>query len=98
MSVGRGTDHPFEMFGVHDLRNVDAPRGFSLKFYLQHQKEKGWGWITRAKFFNMLAGSDQLYNQLKAGMSEAQIRKSWQADLERFKAIRKQYAIYPIPE
>ena len=98
VSVGRGTDHPFEMFGGHDLRNVDAPRGFSLKFYLQHQKEKGWGWITRAKFFNMLAGSDQLYNQLKAGMSETQIRKSWQADLERFKAIRKQYAIYPILE
>ena len=98
VSVGRGTDHPFEMFGSHDLRNVEAPRGFSLKFYLQHQKEKGWGWITRTKFFNMLAGSDQLYNQLKAGLSEAQIRKSWQADLEQFKAIRKQYAIYPLPE
>jgi hypothetical protein len=46
----------------------------------------------------MLAGSDQLYNQLKAGLTEAQIRKSWQADLVRFKAIRKQYAIYPLPE
>ena len=63
-----------------------------------HQKEKGWGWITRAKFFNMLAGSDQLYNQLKAGMSEGQIRRTWQADLERFKEIRKQFAIYEINE
>ena len=98
VSVGRGTDHPFEMFGSHDLRKVEAPRGFSLQFYMQHQKEKGWGWITRAKFFNMLAGSDQLYNQLKAGMSEAQIRQTWQADLEKFKAIRKQFAIYQLPE
>jgi len=96
VSVGRGTDHPFEMFGKHDLRKVTAPKGFSLQFYLQHQREKGWGWITRAKFFNLLAGSDQLYNQLKAGKSEQEIRKTWQADLEAFRAIRSQYAIYPI--
>lgn len=96
VSVGRGTDHPFEMFGKHDLRKEQAPEGFSLKYYLQHQKEMGWGWITRAKFFNQLAGSDKLYNQLKAGMTEEQIRATWQEDLERFKAIRKQFAIYPL--
>lgn len=91
-------DYPFEMFGNHDLRKVEAPRGFSLRFYLQYQNEKGWGWITRIKHFNALAGSDQLYNQLKAGMTEAQIRQSWQADLEQFKALRKQYAIYQLSE
>lgn len=96
VSVGRGTDHPFEMFGSHDLRQTEAPRGFTLRFYLQHQKEKGWGWITRSKFFNLLAGSDQLYNQLRAGKSEKEIRQTWQADLEAFRAIRQQYAIYPI--
>ena len=98
VSVGRGTDHPFEMFGSHDLRQMEAPRGFSLRFYIQHQKEKGWGWITRPKFFNMLAGSNQLYQQLKAGKSEAEIRQTWQADLESFKELRKKYAIYPLPE
>lgn len=96
VSVGRGTDHPFEMFGNHDLRKEEAPAGFSLKYYIQHQKEKGWGWITRAKFFNQLAGSDKLYNQLKAGMSEEQIRKTWQEDLERFRVIRERFAIYPL--
>lgn len=96
VSVGRGTDHPFEMFGSHDLRNVDAPKGFSLQFYLQHQREKGWGWITRVKFFNMLAGSDQLYNQLKAGKSEEEIRATWQDDLLRWHDIRNRYAIYRI--
>jgi len=96
VSVGRGTDHPFEMFGKHDLRETEAPEGFSLRFYLQHQKETGWGWITRRQFFNQLAGSDKLYNQLKAGMSEEQIRATWKADLEHFRAIRKKYAIYPI--
>ena len=96
VSVGRGTDHPFEMFGSHDLRQVEAPRGFSLRYYLQHQQEKGWGWITRVKFFNMLAGSDQLYNQLKAGKTEAEIRQTWQTDLQTWQAVRKQYAIYPL--
>lgn len=96
VSVGRGTDHPFEMFGSHDLRGVEAPKGFSLRFYLQHQKEKGWGWITRSKHFNLLAGSDQLYNQLKAGKSEEEIRRTWQQGLAEFREIRKQYSIYPI--
>lgn len=96
VSVGRGTDHPFEMFAAHDLRQTEAPKGFSLKFYMQHQKEKGWGWITRPKFFNQLAGSDKLLNQLKAGMTEDQIRATWQKDLEHFRAIRKKFAIYPI--
>lgn len=98
VSVGRGTDHPFEMFADHDLRTVEAPRGFSLKFYIQHQQEKGWGWITRSKFFNLLAGSNQLYNQLKANKTEEEIRATWQADLEAFRAIRKQYAIYPLED
>lgn len=98
VSVGRGTDHPFEMFGQHDLRGVDAPHGFSLQFYIQHQHEHGWGWITRAKFFNLLAGSDQLYNQLKAGKSEAEIRRTWQSDLEAFRTLRKLMAIYEIDE
>ena len=46
----------------------------------------------------MLAGSDRLYNQLKAGWTEEQIRQTWQADLEKFKELRKKFAIYPIPE
>lgn len=96
VSVGRGTDHPFEMFGSHDLRGEEAPRGFSLRYYIQHQQEKGWGWITRVKFFNMLAGSDQLYNQLKAGKSEVEIRTTWQEDLQKWREIRSRYAIYAI--
>lgn len=96
VSVGRGTDHPFEMFASHDLRGVEAPHGFSLQFYQQHQREKGWGWITRAKFFNLLAGSDQLYNQLKAGKSEKEIRQTWQKDLEAFRQLRAKYALYEI--
>lgn len=46
-------------------------------------------------FFNQLAGNDQLMKQIKQQKSEVEIRKSWQPALERFKAIRKKYLLYP---
>lgn len=94
VSVGRGTDHPFEMFGSHDLRNTEAPHGFGLQFYLQHQREKGWGWITRPKFFNLLAGSNELYNQFHAGKDETAIRATWQKDLDAYRKLREPYLMY----
>jgi uncharacterized protein YbbC (DUF1343 family) len=33
--------------------------------------------------------------QVKKGASEDEIRKSWQADLNRFQQIRKKYLLYP---
>jgi uncharacterized protein YbbC (DUF1343 family) len=45
-------------------------------------------------FFNKLAGNNQLMAQLKAGMSEEEIRKSWKEPLEEFKRIRAKYLIY----
>jgi uncharacterized protein YbbC (DUF1343 family) len=32
--------------------------------------------------------------QVKQGLSEADIRKSWEPGLQRFKAIRKKYLLY----
>jgi uncharacterized protein YbbC (DUF1343 family) len=45
-------------------------------------------------FFKKLAGSDLLQKQIESGMSESEIRKSWQSDLDSFKQIRKKYLIY----
>ncbi len=45
-------------------------------------------------FFNKLAGNDILMNQIKNGTSETEIRKSWQKDLIKFKAVRKKYLLY----
>ena len=49
-------------------------------------------------FFNKgidrLAGSDELAKQIKAGKSEAEIRKSWEPKLTAFKRIRKKYLMY----
>lgn len=45
-------------------------------------------------FFNKLAGNAQLQQQIKSGVSEADIRKSWEPGLARFKAIRAKYLLY----
>jgi len=46
-------------------------------------------------FFNKLAGNNTLMQQIKAGKSEEEIRKSWEPKLEEFKTIRKKYLLYP---
>jgi len=45
-------------------------------------------------FFNKLAGNATLMQQIRAGQSEEEIRKSWQPKLEEFKTIRKKYLLY----
>lgn len=45
-------------------------------------------------FFNKLAGNYTLMQQIIAGKTEAEIRKSWEKDLEAFKVIRKKYLMY----
>ena len=47
-----------------------------------------------AFFFNKLAGNASLMEQLKAGVSEADIRKSWDPALSQFKVTRKKYLLY----
>ncbi len=45
-------------------------------------------------FFNKLAGNNALWQQMKAGKSEKEIRKSWEPALNQFKEIRKKYLLY----
>jgi len=50
--------------------------------------------FLRNNFFNKLAGNAQLMQQVKDGRSETEIRKSWEADINRFMLIRKKYLLY----
>lgn len=45
--------------------------------------------------FDLRIGTDQLRKQVIAGVSEADIRKSWEPGLQKFKAIRAKYLLYP---
>jgi uncharacterized protein YbbC (DUF1343 family) len=81
-----------------DLRGVDATRlGFSLKYLIAFyakapDKAK---FFTNAAYFDKLAGTDQLRQQLIAGKSEAEMRASWQEGLDRYKSLRSKYLLYP---
>ncbi len=46
-------------------------------------------------FFEKLAGTDKLRQQIIAGESADEIRKSWQPDLERYREMRLRYMLYP---
>ncbi len=82
-----------------DLRK-DVPR-------ILENKQINIGWLVQfakyakdrtdffTKSFNLLAGSDELQNDLIKGKTDVDIRKSWQKDLEKFKDIRQKYLIYP---
>ncbi|MEM6735015.1 MAG: DUF1343 domain-containing protein [Bacteroidota bacterium] len=46
-------------------------------------------------YFKKLAGSDQLQTQIEIGMSEEEIRATWQTHLNEFKKLRVKYLLYP---
>jgi uncharacterized protein YbbC (DUF1343 family) len=44
--------------------------------------------------FTKHAGTEKLQQQIEAGLSEKEIKNSWQSDLEKFKQIRSKYLLY----
>lgn len=50
--------------------------------------------FLKTNSFNRLAGTDKLMQQIKDGVTEAEIRKSWEPALSEFKKIRKKYLLY----
>ncbi|MFM8807139.1 MAG: exo-beta-N-acetylmuramidase NamZ domain-containing protein [Sphingomonadales bacterium] len=49
----------------------------------------------KGSFFNKLAGNNDLWQQIRQGLSEEEIKKSWQPALREYKAIRRKYLLYP---
>jgi uncharacterized protein YbbC (DUF1343 family) len=45
-------------------------------------------------FFDKLAGNNELWQQIKNGVSEKEIRASWEPALSNYKKIRKKYLLY----
>ncbi|HRG79888.1 MAG TPA: DUF1343 domain-containing protein, partial [Cyclobacteriaceae bacterium] len=78
-----------------DLRSVTPARKVDLQylllFYQKYpDKEKFF-----TAYFDKLAGTTQLKQQIKDGLTEAQIRASWQPGLDEFKTKRSKYLLYP---
>ena len=125
VSMGRGTEKQFQIYGSPDLPKSNfafTPKpNFGDKNPLYNGVECNGEdlsaisrinqleikWLIKAyqttadksKFFDkrkfsIRAGNEKLQQQIEAGISEEEIRKSWQKDLETFKKMRKKYLIY----
>lgn len=131
VSVGRGTDKQFQVYGHPDYPEGDFTftpepmpgaknprhdgetcRGYDLtdlelqeiiqkkqlnleyllKFYENFPDKSAF--FLENKYFDKLAGTSKLREQITAGKSESEIRESWENDLEKFKDIREKYLIY----
>ncbi|MEO9476125.1 MAG: DUF1343 domain-containing protein [Cyclobacteriaceae bacterium] len=94
-----GSKHPplqgEKCFGI-DLSGSTIQYEFSLKYLLQFYEQLNGK--TEKPFFNAyfkkLAGTDELKEQIEAGMSEKEIRQTWQADLKIYEGIRSKYLLY----
>jgi uncharacterized protein YbbC (DUF1343 family) len=132
ISLGRGTDFPFQVYGHPDLPAAVFPFSFTptsrsaapnppqlgkkcngadlraederslhalARLDLSHLIKAYAHFPDKSKFFNnffdRLAGTSRLREQIVAGKSENEIRKSWQPQLDAFKTMRKNYLIYP---
>jgi len=125
MSVGRGTDFPFQVVGFPDrsLGNFEfTPKGksgaanpkyegqkcygkdfrklervpqFTIRYVIELYNRSGRDENFFTPYFNNLAGNDELVEQIKAGLTEEEIRISWIEELNRYKNIRKKYLLYP---
>lgn len=128
VSVGRGTEMPFQVYGHPSMegrftftpKQSDGRRapllcdkechGEHLKDYAtnyRHNRNRlNLNWLVNAynqlkgddKFFNnffvKLSGTEELRQQIEAGLGEEEIRDSWNEDLENFRKIRKKYLLY----
>ena len=124
VSVGRGTEKQFQIYGSpflpksefsftpipnfgakeplyknqlcygEDLTKATKVSKLELKWIIKAYNETS----DKTKFFNpfftKLAGTKKLQQQIEAGTSDADIRKSWEKGLSEFKVMRKKYLIY----
>ncbi len=82
-----------ECYGL-DLRNVQPEPKITLRYLIEFynsypQKDKFF-----LPYFEKLAGTDQLRQQIESGMNEVQIKLTWQEDLNNFKKMRSKYLLY----
>jgi len=131
ISIGRGTEKAFQIYGHPDLKNFDTSfipvsiagksanpkhenkicKGFDVTNFglnvLPNYSKLYLFWLIDSYdklgkpndfftgFFNKLAGTDKLKQQIIDGRTEDEIRALWQDQLTKYKQLRKKYLLYP---
>ncbi|WP_369809864.1 exo-beta-N-acetylmuramidase NamZ family protein [Tenacibaculum finnmarkense] len=76
-----------------NLQKSDKLSGLNLSWLIKAYKESPKKSFFTV-FFTKLAGTKKLQQQIQQGLSEKQIKNSWQKELSEFKKIRAKYLIY----
>jgi uncharacterized protein YbbC (DUF1343 family) len=132
ISLGRGTDFPFQVYGHPVLPLTEFPFTFipesrtaapnppqlgkrcngidlrtdtpekhaqSAMLDISHLLKAYHYFPDKNAFFNnffdRLAGTSKLRQDIIAGKTESEIRESWKMDIDQFTKMRKPYLIYP---
>ena len=83
-----------ESFGI-DLRKIKVKKELNIKYLIDfYNKLKGTDSDFFGKYFYRIAGNKKLENQIKDGITEKEIRSSWEIKLSQYKAKRKKYLLY----
>tara|TARA_B100000614_G_scaffold76213_1_gene68094 strand:+ start:421 stop:1581 length:1161 start_codon:yes stop_codon:yes gene_type:complete len=81
-------------FGI-DLRKIKVKKELNIKYLIDfYNKLKETDSDFFGKYFYRIAGNKKLENQIKDGISEKEIRSSWEIKLSQYKAKRKKYLLY----
>ena len=83
-----------ESYGI-DLRKIKVKKELNIKYLIDfYNKLKETDSDFFGKYFYRIAGNKKLENQIKDGISEKEIRSSWEIKLSQYKAKRKKYLLY----
>ena len=78
-----------------DLSEIPKMNEVSLKWLIDAYKNtKDKTKVFNTSGFTKHAGTEKLQQQIEAGLSEEEIKKSWQSDLGKFKKLRAKYLLY----
>lgn len=124
VSVGRGTEKQFQIYGspflaktdfsftpkpnlgakdpMHNgklcygenLSNIQKVNRLELKWLIKSYNSTSDKKAFFNSFFVKLAGTKKLQEQIEKGVSEVEIRKSWEKGLNEFIKVREKYLIY----
>ena len=72
--------------------------GINLKYIIDAYRNPGMKPLREkffSPFFDKLTGSPAVRRMIQEGASADEIRRTWAADVERFRLQRKPYLLYP---
>ena len=80
-------------YGI-DLRQAPVPNAVDLNYLIDFYNKTPDGESFFNNYFELLAGTPDLRKQIEQGMSQADIKATWQEKLTAYKAIRKKHLLY----